>query len=248
MTADGRLLRALLTLHAVADPDILDVCANRGVMWQGLERHFRVTRMDREPIPGLDLVGRWQDLPSLFPVRRFDVVVWDPPYLTQTGHGLAGSARGYGTRYGTYAGADDLGGPNIIPLFRPFLVPAMAVLRDEHSIILAKIGDVVRSNRRQNQPLEFVFAARELGLHVCEFEPLPVRGFAYDPKNMHQFHLRSRTYWIVLHAGQSCVGPGVGVAHVCAAPGCGRPFRGRADARTCSTRCRKRLQRSSGLA
>lgn len=244
MTADGRLLRTLLTLHAVADPEILDVCANQGVMWHGLEPYFRVTRMDREPFPGIDVVGRWQDLPQLFGTRRFDVVVFDPPHLTQTGQGLAGNSRGYGARYGTHAGAADLDGPNIVPLFRPFLVPARSILRNEHSIIVAKIGDVVRSNRRQWQPLEFILIARELGYTPCELEPLPIRGFPYDPKNIHQFHLRSRTYWIVLHAGPSCVGPGVGVAHVCAAADCGRPFRGRADALTCSPRCRQRHHRA----
>jgi hypothetical protein len=164
--------------------------------------------------------------------------------LTQTGHGLAGSSRGYGTRYGTLSGAEDLDGPNIIPLFRPFLCAARSVLRDEQSLVVAKIGDVVRSNRRQWQPLEFLLAARELGYQPCEQEPLPVRGFPYDPKNVHQFHLRSRTYWIVLHLGPSCVGPGIGVAHVCAAPACGRPFRGRADALTCSPRCRQRRKRA----
>jgi hypothetical protein len=242
MTLDGRYLRTLLVLHAVADPNILDVCANRGVMWRGLEQHFRVTRMDRDPYPGLDLVGRWQDLPSLFPTRRFDVVAFDPPHLTQAGHGLVDS--GYGERYGTRNGVADLAGPTIIPLFRPFLDAARAVLRDERSIILAKIGDVVRSNRRQFQPLEFILAARELRFAPCELEPLPLRGFPYDPKNVNQFHLRSRCYWIVLHVGPSCVGPGVGVAHICAAPWCGRPFRGRADARCCSARCRQRRKRA----
>jgi hypothetical protein len=245
LTTDARLLRQLLNLHAVPDPEILDVCANLGVMWRGLERHFRVTRMDREPFPGLDLVGRWQDLPALFPTRRFDVATFDPPYLTQTGNGLAGSSRGYGARYGTLRGAEDQDGPNIIPLFRPFLRAARTVLRNEHSIVVAKIGDVVRSNRRQWQPLEFILAARELGYTACEMEPLALRGFAYDPKNIHQFHLRSRTYWIVLHVGHACVGPGIGVAHICAAPDCGRPFRGRADALTCSARCRQRRKRAT---
>jgi hypothetical protein len=243
MTVDGRFLRTLLALHAVPDPEILDVCANRGVMWRGLEQHFRVTRMDRDNHPGLDLVGCWQDLPSLFPTRRFDALAFDPPHLTQAGHGLVDSV--YGERYGTRAGVVDMDGPTIIPLFRPFLEAARAVLRDDRSIILAKIGDVVRSNRRQLQPLEFILAARELGFQPCELEPLPLRGFPYDPKNVHQFHLHSHCYWIVLHAKPPvCVGPGAGVAHICAAPNCGRPFRGRADAITCSPRCRKRFQRT----
>jgi hypothetical protein len=239
------MLRHLLSLHAVADPEILDVCANVGVMWRGLERQFRVTRMDRQPFPGVDVVGRWQDLPLLFPAHCFDVVAFDPPYLTQTGLGLAGSSRGYGVRYGTQSGAEDLSGPNIIAFFRPFLSAARTVLRDDRSIVVAKIGDVVRSNRRQWQPLEFIMAARELGFTAYEMEPLPVRGFAYDPKNIHQFHLRSRTYWIVLHGDSTCVGPGVAVAHVCVAPDCGRPFRGRADALTCSPRCRQRRKRAT---
>jgi hypothetical protein len=214
------MLRHLLSLLAIADPEILDVCANVGVMWRGLERHFRVTRMDRQPFPGVDVVGRWQDLPQLFPTHRFDVIAFDPPYLTQTGLGLAGSSRGYGVRYGTGSGAEGLSGPNIIPLCRPFLSAARMVLRDDRSIVLAKIGDVVRSDRRQWQPLEFVLAARELGYTSCEMEQLPVRRFAYDPKNSHQFHLRSRTYWIVLHAGPLCVGSGIAVARqlIVAAP------------------------------
>jgi hypothetical protein len=219
MTVDVQLLRTVLTLHAVGDPEILDVCANVGVMWRGLERHYRITRMDHELFPGLDLVGRWQDLPMLFLIRRFDVVAFDPPHLTQGGHGLVGNSRGYGARYSTFVGAPDLDGPNI--------------------------GDIVRSNRRQWQPLEFILAARELGYTPCELVPLPLRGFPYDPKNIHQLHLRSRTYWIVLHAGPSCMGPGIGVARVCVAPGCGRGFHGRADPLTCSPRCGQRHRRAA---
>jgi hypothetical protein len=160
LTTDARLLRQLLSLHALPDPEILDVCANVGVMWRGIERHYRVRRLDQEAFPGVDLVGRWQDLPVLFPTRRFDVIAFDPPFLTQTGDGLAGSRRGYGVRYGTQSGAVRSAGPNIISLFSPFLCAARAVLRDNQSIIVAKIGDVVRSNRRQLQPVEFILAAR----------------------------------------------------------------------------------------
>ena len=49
-----------------------------------------------------DVVGDWNHLAELFGPDSFDVVVWDPPHITDAGRGLTGDGS-WADRYGTAA-------------------------------------------------------------------------------------------------------------------------------------------------
>jgi hypothetical protein len=69
-----------------------------------LLRRHQLTRLDIRPETAPDVVGDWNELAKLFAAHSFDVVVWDPPHITEAGHGLVGSAD-WADRYGTVATA-----------------------------------------------------------------------------------------------------------------------------------------------
>jgi hypothetical protein len=209
---DQYCLRALLQIHAPPDADIVDVCHNQGAMWVGLGA--RVHRLDKDPqllADGLiDAVADWSRLP--LDDASWDVVVFDPPHLTDTTEWTlrAKVARGqrrqtdWQTRYGL--GTSGTKGKSIAPGFAPFLVEAMRVLKD-HGIVLAKICNMVHSAQYQDQARAFKNTAEALGFRHCDemvrasFE----RGRLLDPKWKHVYHVRGvHTYWIVLRKGNRC--------------------------------------------
>ena len=70
---DLHLIRALLGLHAVPNPRILDASYGRGAIWRGLP--YKPTRLDARALDDVDVVGNWNELASLFAPASFDVVV-----------------------------------------------------------------------------------------------------------------------------------------------------------------------------
>jgi hypothetical protein len=231
-------LRFLIAQHAVDNPGILDASYNEGKMWIGIESGYNLTRLDKDPWPKVDVVGNWNDLPMLFGDRRFDVIVWDPPYLTDAGKGLAGKGA-YGKQYGT--SDDELKGkPNIAFMFAPFLAAAKAVLQPKTGIIVTKISDAVHDNARQWQHHKFVAAGIEAGFTACE--EVPTHPPSLDTALWkRRYHIDSATYWYVLRNGKECRGPGVGVVCVCVV--CNRGFKAHKQATTCSDAHRTKLYR-----
>jgi hypothetical protein len=235
---DLHLVRALLGLHAVSNPRILDASYGRGGIWRGLP--YKPTRLDARELADVDVVGNWNALASLFPPASFDVVVWDPPHVTDAGSGIVG-ADDWADRYGTLS--PGLKGASIAPLFAPFLEAARAVLQPATGIVLAKIADQVHDERRQWTFVDLVLAARVAGFTSCDYAVKP-HSSPTDPKWKNAFHLRSPTFWLVLRNGPSCHGPGVGRLRICVVDGIAFKAK-RRDAMTCSDRCRQRRRRAA---
>lgn len=201
---DQEALVTLLGIHAVPEPRILDVTHNRGVMWQGVP--YRPHRLDRNPelhARGYtDTVADFRALP--FPEASWDVLVFDPPHLTDAGDGVAGEAS-YGDGYGTTG--DDLTGPSIAPLFEPFLREAARVLVPGTGIVLAKIADQVHGGHYQWQARTFQNLAEARGFTCCDLlvKIAPSRGSLVDPKWRRVLHVRQvHSYWLVLRNGPAC--------------------------------------------
>src|SRR5579871_2247721 len=72
-----------------------------------------------------DLVGDWNRLGELFAAKSFGVLAWDPPHITDAGHGLVGTAD-LVDRCGTHSAG--IKAINICHTFAPFLRAARAVL------------------------------------------------------------------------------------------------------------------------
>lgn len=238
--SDAGIIGQLFALHYVEEPVILDATWGGGRMWKGCP-YQPTTRFDVRPMPGVDVVGEWSQLPDLFLPHSFAAVVWDPPHQTDGGtHALGG---GWADAYGT-AGAGVRGHPNINHLYPGFLSAARAVLHPADGTLLCKIADQTHGGLQHLQAVDFVLACRAAGWTVCEMVPKMRRPGPLDPKWRRQYHVRKAwSYWICAHPGPRC--PAVGVALVRECEGCGRPFRARrVDARTCGTACRMRVHRA----
>jgi hypothetical protein len=252
-SSDAGILSQLLGLHYYHQPLLLDATWGRGAIWRGCP-YQPTTRFDARPMPGVDVIGEWTQLPALFGPGAFQAIVWDPPHQTDGGNSALlgscaaakGAPGGWADAYGT-AGANVRGFDNITHLYADFLEAARAILQPEVGMLLCKIADMVHAQEQQLQAVDFVLAARSAGWTVCEMVPKMRRPGPTDPRWRRQLHVRKAwSYWICAHPGPRC--PAVGVALVRPCEGCGRDFHaGRRHARTCSDACRQRLSYRKNL-
>lgn len=200
---DPEALGQLLRLHMPsAAPRILDATHNTGKMWRGLD--YRVTSMDIDPRFEPDVVGDFRAMP--LPDASFDVIVFDPPHLPVAA-ATAGSSKLWETKYGITA---DVGrgrdGANVSAQFVPFLREARRVLVP-HGIVLCKIADLVHNARYQWQQVDFINAAREVGMTPCDMliKADPSAGNLTSSKWKTVRHFRkAHCYWIVVRNSSRC--------------------------------------------
>lgn len=241
-SSDSGILSELIGLHFYHEPILLDATYGGGRMWKGCS-YQPTTRFDQRALPGVDVVGRWAELPRLVGLAAFQAMTFDPPHMTDSSPGAMEGT--WDDMYGI-GGLDLRGHLNISYLYADFLEAARQVLVPG-GLLLAKIADQVHGGEQQLQGVDFVVAARSAGWTVCEMVPKLRRPGPMDPKWRRQLHMRKAwSYWISAHPGPKC--PAVGVALVRPCENCGRPFRAqRSDARTCGGACRVRLFRGRGV-
>jgi hypothetical protein len=239
--SDPGILAELLALHAIGDR-VFDASWGHGRIWDSARLgRYQPTRLDIRPETTPDAVGDWNQLADLSAPASFDVVVWDPPHITDAGAGLVGSgewANLYGTR------GLGLRAINVCHLFAPFLQAARAVLEPRAGTLVVQLADQVHAGVLQWQPFELRKIACQLGWLACDYQ-VRVRAQPVDPKWQVQHHVRrGATFWLAFHTGRRCPNPGLDLVRVCAGASDGHLFRpGRRDQLTCSDRCRQHLHR-----
>jgi hypothetical protein len=194
--SDQDCLRDLIELHAPSEPAILDVTYGAGRMWRGLPWQ-PVERVDSRPLPNLTWVGDFRHLPVEWN-ERFDLVVFDPPHMTDAGRNSRYAER-FGASVESVQGHADIG-----HLYRPFLREARRVLRPG-GIILAKIADQVHRGVMRWQMVDFILATRETaGLTPCDRqikdEPRAstLRGHNWQ---IQRHTRRAEVFWVVVRKG-----------------------------------------------
>jgi hypothetical protein len=190
--SDAEALVTLISIHASAHPRIVDVTHNDGSMWAGTA--YAPHRMDVDPVyrdMGLcDTVADCRTMP--FPDGSYDVVVFDPPHITD-----AGDQSIMGQRYGT------MPGESISDIFSPFLREASRVLSDD-GVVIAKICDQVHAQHQQWQHIDFIEDGTEAGFTACDMM-VRVRRGEMNGDWHHLYHVRKQhVFWIVLRKGDSC--------------------------------------------
>jgi len=241
-SSDAALIGQLLGLHYPHVPRVLDATWGYGRIWRGCAYQPTV-RFDMRPLPMVDVVGDWSELPRHFAPGSFEVIAWDPPHQTDGGaHALGGHdwADGYGT-----AGEGVRGYANVTHLYGPFLDAARPLLDPRAGLLLCKLADQVHMGLQHLQAVDFVVAARTAGWTVCEMVPKLRRPGPMDPRWRRQFHVRKAwSYWICAHPGPRCPAVGVALVRPCEREGCPRTFRAsHSDAMYCSQACQKRVWR-----
>lgn len=246
-SSDAAILGQLIGLHYHHEPITLDATWGRGAIWRG-SPYQPTTRFDQRARPGVDVVGKWKDLPQLFGPAAFQVLVWDPPHQTDGGE-RAFSKGEWAEAYGT-ADAELRGHDNISHLYPGFLDSARQILVP-NGMLLAKVADMVHGSEQQLQAVDLVVAARAAGWVVCEMMPKMRQPTPNDPRWRRQLHIRKAwSYWICAHPCAKCPAEGVPLLVPCQAPKCDRYFPAqRSTARYCSEACnsRARYHRNLGL-
>lgn len=208
---DRDVIPQLLDCHAVPEPDIVDVTYNRGVMWKGTGYSPYRVDVDREMSPEADLIADCRQLPLAD--GSFDVIAFDPPHLPVA----AASANSSGIerrQYGLTEVGDYRTGDHVAPLFEPFLCEARRVLRSQ-GIVIAKIADLVHNHRYQWQHVDFINAARAVGMTACDVvikaDPAASNLKSSKWQRVHHFR-RAHCYWIVVRRDARCEGARKGAA------------------------------------
>lgn len=191
--ADQECISQLLTLHTRPDARIVDVTYGEGRMWEGL------------PYKPMRFLGDFRELPQEW-TRQWDVVVFDPPHVTE-----AGKKSRYYTRFDT--GHVELANKaDISHLFLPFLLEAHRVL-GPRGIVLAKISDQVHRGRYRWQMVDFITAVRqtqEMPELQPRFNPCDMqikeerRAETLTGSNWERVRhtRRAHVYWIVVRKGK----------------------------------------------
>ena len=198
---DRDVIPHLLAVHAVPDPDILDVTHNKGVMWKGLK--YQVTSSDIDPMMDCDFTTDCRDL-HMVPDASYDVVAFDPPHLPA--HIASPNSSGIErAQYGLTEHGDYRQGDNVSPLFAPFLVEALRVLRP-NGIVIAKLADFVHNHRYQWSHVDFINAVEATeGLVACDVivkaDPCASNLKSSKWEKVKHFR-RAHCYWIVVRKGR----------------------------------------------
>lgn len=239
---DAPILAELLELHAVAQPRIIDCTFGKGAIWGRLPIRASVVKVDIQPLPGLDLVADWRDLPSHYARGSFDVFVADPIFVADVGR--------TSTLYGRYvANENPVKGDSVAHLFPHLLDVAAYLVKPGAGVCLVKMCDQVHSGRYQWQVYELVAESQRRGWTACQRKIVPnaALGRIRDQQHKWKYHTRNEcAEWIVLRNGPACHGPGRRLKHEFNCTMCGAKFSARrADARTCpGGRCRQRRHRA----
>jgi hypothetical protein len=239
----GVLLGELIRLHVgVNDPHLLDASWGYGLVWRR-SSFYPTARLDIRNLPGVTHEASWLELPRLFATGAFDAAIWDPIHVPD--------ASATSARYARYvADQAPVRGESVLPFVEPFLVAVRPILDASSGTLIVKLKDINHAGRVQWQVRRLLEVAERLGWLACD-EDLSLGTLTDDPKWQVQ-HLTPKCWcsWLVLHTAPHCPGHGIPRprARRCANPECRLPFRGRADALTCSDACRQRRHRARGRA
>lgn len=194
---DHTAIDMLIEIHAeTLTPKILDCTYNTGKMWKGSQ--FSPIKTDIDTSLKTDVVSDYTAMP--FKGGSFDVIVFDPPHLPNAVDS-SNSSGIWRDKYGLKKDVNEYrNGDNISDIFIPFLTEAKRVLCPG-GIVLAKIADIIHNHRYQWQHVDFINAARDLGMTPCDMlvKTSAASGNLKSSKWMNVYHLkRSHSYWIVV--------------------------------------------------
>jgi len=195
---DPELLEHLLNFYPRKTPrKILDASVNTGRFWKGSKRP--VTGLDIDPRYRPTVVGDNTNMP--FSAESFDVVVYDPPHIPNQGKD---KSKDFNTRFGLVLRSSKENHYTFSHTFPPFVREAFRVLKPE-GILLCKITDYVHNHRYQWAHIEFINAAREVGLMPCDCIIKVRKGPIVDPKWKTAHHSRRQhCYWLVFRKSKKC--------------------------------------------
>jgi hypothetical protein len=195
---DAELIERLLKFYPRTKPKhILDATVNGGRFWKGSKRV--IIGIDIDPRHHPTFVADNTAMP--FCDASFDVVVYDPPHIPNQGKD---KSKDFNTRFGLVMRSSKENHYTFSHTFPPFVKEAYRVLRRE-GILLCKLTDYVHHHRYQWAHIDFINAAREVGLTPCDCIIKIRKGPIIDPKWKNAHHSRRQhCYWLVFRKSKKC--------------------------------------------
>lgn len=195
---DAELLEQLLSFYPRKEPGrILDATVNGGRFWKGSKRS--VIGLDIDPHYRPAIVGDNAAMP--FRAASFDVIVYDPPHIPNQGKD---KSKDFNKRFGLVLRSSRENHYTFTHTFPPFVKEAFRILKPE-GILLCKITDYVHHHRYQWAHIEFINAARKVGLIPCDCIVKIRKGPIIDPKWKNAHHSRRQhCYWLIFRKSKKC--------------------------------------------
>lgn len=195
---DAELIERLLKFYPRKKPKhILDATVNGGRFWKDSKRTIIGVDIDLRHRP--TFVADNTAMP--FRESFFDVVVYDPPHIPNQGKD---KSKDFNTRFGLVLRSSKENHYTFSHTFPPFAREAHRVLKAE-GILLCKITDYVHHHRYQWAHIDFINAAREVGLTPCDCIIKIRKGPIIDPKWKNAHHSRRQhCYWLVFRKSKKC--------------------------------------------
>jgi SAM-dependent methyltransferase len=195
---DAELIERLLNFYPRKKPKyILDATVNGGRFWKGSKRK----------VIGIDIDSRHRPTfvadNTAMPFRdtSVDVVVYDPPHIPNQGKD---KSKDFNTRFGLVLRSSKENHYTFSHTFPPFVKEAYRVLKPE-GILLCKLTDYIHHHRYQWAHIDFINAAREVGLTPCDCIIKIRKGPIIDPKWKNAHHSRRQhCYWLVFRKSKKC--------------------------------------------
>jgi hypothetical protein len=185
---EGNSDAAIRTIFSVLFPDadtVLDTTFGKGSFWRKIEpAELKITGMDVNPIRAQDLIGDFRLLP--FAPGAFDVVVFDPPYQTDMGHGMPSIM---GSRYNDF--------PTIADLHSAVHQGCQEAWRVARLGIIVKCQDYIHASKPVWMS-KWVWDAMPAGIEPYDVLYLKRASKLLDPKWTRQLSLwrNHSTFWI----------------------------------------------------
>lgn len=192
---DASLLEWMIPFYLRQRPSsIADVTYGRGRFWKNSSYSDRLIRMDGEP--SVRTVIKRDFAKTGLGDRSLDVVVFDPPHISENDTPRASRLVRSGMGFGSVEKAAD-----VTALFPGFLREAWRILRAD-GVVLCKISDQVHRGRSRWQHVSLMLEAERRGFMVCDLI-VKVRRMALMGAWKRALHARKvHAFWIVLRKGR----------------------------------------------
>jgi SAM-dependent methyltransferase len=195
---DAELIDQMLSFYPRQEPRrILDATINGGRFWKNSKRP--VIGLDIDPAHHPTIVADNTRMPFLD--ASFDAIIYDPPHIPNQGRD---KSKDFNTRFGLVVRASKENHYTFSHTFPPFVSEAYRVLVSE-GVLLCKITDYVHHHRYQWAHIEFIGAARAVGLVPCDCIIKIRKGPIVDPRWKTAHHSRRQhCYWLVFRKSNKC--------------------------------------------
>jgi len=187
-----------LRIYLPSASQVVDVTWGKGNFWTpDLEQEYRIIRNDFMPLPGIDLQSSCVNIP--FADGVFDGVVFDPPYLSSTGHSrqkMSDLARSMNEQYQTLGTTTFKSVDDVLSFYLAGIREAYRILR-RYGVLFVKCQGAIESARQYWTLFNLKERVEDLGFQLEDLFVLVRNG--HSPVGWdYQCHAKRNHSWLMV--------------------------------------------------